>query len=85
MTLEDIRRRDARDWPVISVMTTAGRNYESRVTIKALQRVATDRHDLLAEVTRLESLVMVYRPVYEAVRDTPGNAAMAVALIGARK
>ena len=39
-----------------------------------------DRRALIAEVVRLQSLVMVYRPVYEAVRDTPGNTEVARAL-----
>jgi len=55
--LEDIRRRDARDFPVLSDMSPLGRNYESRVTLEALQRLVVDRHDLLAEVARLESLL----------------------------
>lgn len=67
LDLASIRQRDARDWPVISNISTAGRNYESTAALEALHRVASDRHALLAEVARLEGLVMVYKPVYESV------------------
>ena len=36
---------------------------------------------LTAEVRRLNGLVMVYQPVYEGMRDAPGNAAVAQTML----
>ena len=37
--------------------------------------------NLTAEVRRLNGLVMVYQPVYEGMRDAPGNAAVAQTML----
>lgn len=81
---EYMREYRARQKADLAARATRPSSQDPQVAVKPVNiHAACDAQitGLTAEVRRLNSLVMVYQPVYEGMRDAPGNAAVAQTML----